>query len=110
VQLKKRKPKKHTYRKDDNHKKLRIIHSKKLQRIVSIHCKKQMCNKPVCDYKRDNNVLKKLLKSTKGSTLNRIMSLLRKNTQVVSLMGSKIDEDFNYWKIRPPPKRKKKSK
>jgi hypothetical protein len=85
-----------------------------------------MCNKPVCDYtvksmsqskldliyiiERDNNVMKKLLTSTKGKIFNRSMSLLRKNTQVVSLMGSQIEEDFNYWKIRPPPKRKKESK
>jgi hypothetical protein len=85
-----------------------------------------MCNKPVCDYtvkrmsrskldliyiiERDNNVMKKLLTSTKGKTLSRSMSLLRKNTQVVSLMGSQMEEDFNYWKIRPPPKRKKESK
>jgi hypothetical protein len=59
---------------------------------------------------RDNSVMKKLLTSTKGRTRNQSMSLLRKNTQVVSLMRSQIEEDFNYWKIRPPPKRKKESK
>jgi hypothetical protein len=115
--------KKRTHRNDESHKKLRTILSRTIQRVITTECKGKMCKRPVCDntVKRmsqskmglvyiteiDNSIERKSLLPTKGKTLNRIKSIAMKNTQVISFIGSQNEEDFNYWKVRPPPKRKK---
>jgi hypothetical protein len=53
---------------------------------------------------RDNRVERKSLQPTEGKTSDRI---IRKPQQVGSSIGLQNVEDWTYWKVRPPPKRKK---
>jgi hypothetical protein len=107
----------------ESSKKLIALHTRVTRHAASTVRKGNMCKRPdsenaarrmpqskmhlECNRGRDNRVARKQLQLTEGKTSGRI---IRKSLQVGSSNGLQDVGDWTYWKVRPPPKRKKQVK